>query len=203
MSSLSMIGLISLASIRSSNGEVKAALEKVKGLLYDYASVHRALEMPVHSAMVDASVYLRALCQSIRRSRLDARNIRLAFVAPPLQLRSDRCWRLGMIVSELIANSVKHAFSSQGGSIQVELASSGSLIRCRVSDNGSSEGQSLPGSGLKIIEALARESTAKSSIASAPAALLRFSRFPRIMGFIAQDTQPNHQPCRIHSDFTP
>jgi two-component sensor histidine kinase len=153
----SMIGLVSLVAARSADGEVRNALNDVVGLLHNHASVHRALEMPAFSTVIDASDYIRVLCQSIRSAKLDERNIELMFVEHPLDMPSERCWRLGMIVSELIANSVRHAFDRRGGTIRVELSSSGSIAQCCVSDNGSSQGPYSSGNGLRIVEELSRE----------------------------------------------
>jgi two-component sensor histidine kinase len=153
----SVIGLVSLIAARSTNDDVKDSLSCVMNLLHDYAGAHRALQMPSYGTVVDASRYIRALCQSIRRARLDYRNIELVLVECPLQMRSDRCWKLGMIVSELITNSMRHAFDGRSGTIRVELTESGSFAQCCVMDNGSSRGCHAPGEGLKIVEALAKE----------------------------------------------
>ena len=65
---------------------------------------------------------------------------------------------MGMIVVELITNAVRHAFDGQGGKIEVECRRSGAFVECLVSDNGSvSSADVRPGSGLKIISALAQE----------------------------------------------
>jgi two-component sensor histidine kinase len=153
----SVIGLVSLIAARSTNDDVKDSLSSVMNLLHNYAGAHRALQMPSYSTVVDASQYIRALCQSIRRARLDYRDIELVLVECPLQMRSDRCWKLGMIVSELITNSMRHAFQGRSGTIRVELSESGSFAKCCVIDNGSSPGCRAPGEGLKIVDALAKE----------------------------------------------
>jgi two-component sensor histidine kinase len=152
-----IVGHASLAAARSANDEVKRALAGVTRLLHHFADVNRALEMPTHSTVIDVSDYIRMLCQSIRRARLDDRGIELVLVASPLQMRSERCWKLGIIVSELITNSVRHAFDNRGGRIRIELSSAGSYVQCCVIDNGSSQSSGVPGQGLKIIEALAKE----------------------------------------------
>jgi two-component sensor histidine kinase len=152
-----IIGHTSLAASRSTNDEVKQALAGVTRLLHHCADVNRALEMPTHSTIVDVSDYFCVLCQSIRRARLDERNIELVLVSQALQMRSDRCWKLGIIVSELITNSVRHAFSGRGGKIRIELSAAGSYVQCSVIDNGSSQASGVPGQGLKIIESLANE----------------------------------------------
>jgi len=71
-------------------------------------------------------------------------------------MNSERCWRLGLIVSELITNSERHAFGNDGGSIRVELLPSLSFVECRVTDSGTGEAIPGPGHGLKIVEALAK-----------------------------------------------
>ena len=68
-----------------------------------------------------------------------------------------RCWKLGLIVSELITNSVRHALRDRGGTIRVELSKSGPFGECCVADSGSPNGTYTPGAGLKIVEALAKE----------------------------------------------
>ncbi len=152
-----IIGQTSLAAARSANDEVKRALSAVTRLLHHCADVNRALEMPTHSTVVDVSDYICVLCQSIRRARLDHRGIELVLVSHPLLMRSERCWKLGIIVSELITNSVRHAFNGRSGTIQIELSSVGPYVQCSVTDNGSSQGCSVPGQGLRIVEALAKE----------------------------------------------
>ena len=153
----SMIGLVSLAATQSTGGEVKNALEGVKALLHNHACLYHALQMPTYNTVTDASDYVRALCQSIKRAKLDDRNIELTLVEHPVKMRSERCWRLGMIVSELIANAARHAFDGRGGAIRIELSASGPIAQCQVTDNGSSSGAAQWGNGLKIVEELARE----------------------------------------------
>ena len=153
----SIIGRASMIAARSTSEEVKKALAAVTRILHDCADVHRSLEMPTLSTMVDASDYVRALCQSIKRAKLDGRGIELVLVEHPLQMRSERCWMLGMIVSELITNSARHAFGDRGGQIQIKLSGAGPYAQCSVTDNGSSRDPGTPGQGLKIIEALVKE----------------------------------------------
>ena len=83
--------------------------------------MHHALQMPEHSSRIDAALYLRQLCRAICGSKLDAKGIKLLLVERPFQMDSERCWRLGLIVSELITNSTRHAFRDNGGLIRVEL----------------------------------------------------------------------------------
>jgi two-component sensor histidine kinase len=152
----SAIQVVSFTAAKSPDRNVKAALAGVMEQLHNYARVHHALQMPVNNDCIDASAYLRGLCGSISRSKLENRNIELVLVEHPFQMTSERCWMLGMIVAELITNAVRHAFDRKGGAIEIECRPSGGLVECRVSDNGSvSTADVRPGNGLRIIESLA------------------------------------------------
>jgi two-component sensor histidine kinase len=150
------ISAVSLAARRSNNDEAKDALSVVVELLHRYADVHRALQMPECDTPVDAAAYLHQLCSSITRSQLEGKKIGLVLAAQSLRLPADRCWRLGMIVFELINNAARHAFSAREGEIRAELLSADPFVECRVMDNGSVIGEVHSGHGLKIIDALSK-----------------------------------------------
>jgi two-component sensor histidine kinase len=149
------ISIVSAAAA-SGNDKVKGALSRVEDLLHRFADVHRALEMPEYDKPVDAAAYLSQLCRSISRSQLDGRKIELVLAAQPLQLCADHCWRLGMIVFELINNAARHAFPGREGEIRVELMRAGAFAKCSVTDNGSAAPTVRPGHGLKIIDELSK-----------------------------------------------
>jgi two-component sensor histidine kinase len=148
------IGFANLSAARSGNDDVKVALAGVIQQVTDSARVYRALQMPTADDWIDVAAYLRELCQSISRAKLQHKGIELVFVECPLRLNASRCWRLGMIVSELIANASRHAFRDAGGRIQVELLNRETSVECSVTDNGSGSENIRPGQGMKIIRSL-------------------------------------------------
>jgi two-component sensor histidine kinase len=152
----STIGIISCEAERSNNSGVKVALAKVIEHLYDHARVYRALQMPTRNRWIDAAAYLRELCQSISRAKLQYNGVELVLLEHPLQLSAVRCWRLGLIVAELITNASRHAFAEAGGTIRVELKRRGTSVECRVADDGSGPENIRPGQGLGIIQQLVR-----------------------------------------------
>jgi two-component sensor histidine kinase len=152
----SAIGVISIAKARSANDEAKAALAAVLAQLQNYARVHHALQIPEQTMCIDGAEYLRQLCQAISRSRLESKGIELQLVERTIRMNSERCWRLGLIISELITNAERHAFRNGGGLIRVELMPSLSFVECRVTDSGTSEANTRPGHGRRIVEALAK-----------------------------------------------
>jgi two-component sensor histidine kinase len=153
----SAINLVAVAAVRSDNPEVKTALGNVVELLDEHAAVLGSLKVPDDDALIDAAEYLARLCFCMSRSKLDRMNIHLLFSADTLLLQSDRCWRLGMILYELVTNSARHAyFEGRKGEVRVELSREGTFLKCRVSDNGSVSTRIRPGHGLRILVDLTR-----------------------------------------------
>ena len=152
------ISTLSMAARRSDSLDVKTVLAHVSRKLFAQAELMRALQISEYSTPVDAAEYLGRLCLAISRSRLDGMNIRLVFAADPLTMDSDRCLRLGMIVSELVANSARHAFRERhddhGRIIRVDLRHDGGVAGCRISDNGSATPAIRPGHGTAIVREL-------------------------------------------------
>jgi two-component sensor histidine kinase len=152
----SAIQTVSAKAVHSDNVAVKAALLDVVDLLHQYADVHRALNMPDQGRLTDAARYLQQLCFSIAKYRLDRLAISVLFSADDLRLEGERCWKLGLIVSELLTNVALHAqFDGRHPELRVELMLAGNIVKCGVSDNGSAHEPILRGRGLTIIGELA------------------------------------------------
>jgi two-component sensor histidine kinase len=150
------IGMVSIASARVVDEKAKAVLEAVRKLLQNYAQAHHVLQIPDSRNRVDVAAYLREVCQATHRARFEDSGIELLVTGQTVQMEADRCWRLGLIVSELVTNAAQHAFGEHRGVIRVELRSASPFVECRVTDNGAGMANARPGRGLNIVKALAR-----------------------------------------------
>jgi hypothetical protein len=65
---------------------------------------------PEYDTTVDVAAYLQQLCRAISRAELAGAGIELLLSVHPLRINADRCWLLGMIVFELIADAARHSF---------------------------------------------------------------------------------------------
>jgi two-component sensor histidine kinase len=151
------VASISLAASRASNLEARAALRGTAQRLRDYADVHRSLQGPTVTGKVDVATYLGQLCAAVGRARLDERRVSLSLVAEDIAMEAQRCWRVGLIVSELITNCVRHGFKGAGGEIAIQIARSRSTVLCTVSDNGRAACGAALGRGGQVVDALAKE----------------------------------------------
>jgi two-component sensor histidine kinase len=150
----SVIGIVSAALTRSRELETQRVLGNVMDRLHDHASLYSALQLP-HERVSDASIYLRNVLVAISRARLANGGIGIIYrEAKPIPCSAVQCWTLGMIVSELVTNSVRHAFGTRGGIVDVKLNQIGGLVECCVADNGSVCGPAEPGNGLRIVQSL-------------------------------------------------
>lgn len=107
--------------------------------------------------------------------------VRLDFAVEEVELSPDAAVPLGLVVNEFVTNSLRYAFDGRGGAIKVCVeALEGGVIRVRLSDDGkglpAGPGRpSAPGSGtgMRIIEALARQIGAKPDWSSSGGTTLR------------------------------
>jgi two-component sensor histidine kinase len=153
----SVISRIELAAARSKSAEARATLQEMADRLHNYASLHRALQVPLTS-QVDLSEYLRALCTALERSTLGRRSIRFIPIGRQVLLPSELCWYIALIVCELVTNATKHAGGTRSTCnqrhIDVELAVEGTCLVCRVRDCGTWK-EHPPRRGTHIVHALA------------------------------------------------
>jgi len=153
----SAIDLVSAAVVRADGAETKAALSDIVELLHGHAELHRALAKPRGEILHDAATYIRRLGCAIRRSLLDRMGIRLAFATESIPLQSDRCWRLGLVVHDLVVNAAKHAcFDGRAGEIRIKLNRIGAVVNCVVLDNGSRPASSALAREFRISSDLAK-----------------------------------------------
>jgi two-component sensor histidine kinase len=137
---------------------VQEILAQVQGALEAFACVQRLLYVPDVITCVDGCAYVRQLCRALTRAKLEEKDIELEFVERPLRIDSDQCWRLGMILYELVTNASKHAFGGGSGWIRVELFEHATHIECRIEASGSCTTPEVSrGAGLSMVHELTRE----------------------------------------------
>jgi two-component sensor histidine kinase len=150
------IRLLSSAAALAKSDEARSTLLAVQTRLENFARVHQALQVPEFRTNIDGCAYLQQLCAAISLSRLECRGIELEVLDGVCQIDSEQCWRLGIIVAELVAIAARHLFLSSPGRISVAISHRGALIGCRVVDNGvNRENEGIRGT--RIVDALVHE----------------------------------------------
>ena len=123
---------------------------------------------------VELRTYFADLCRSISASMIDdPERLRIETIADGTAANSDVSVSMGLIVTELVINAIKHAFpeESTGGKITVAFAADGEAWILSVSDNGAGmpvdKKLGKPGLGTGIIEALSKQLEASVTVLDA------------------------------------
>lgn len=125
------------------------------------ALIHRNLYQHDNLVGVDTKDYFEKLSASLVESyQLDHHKIVLDLDVEPLLISVDTMIPLGLIVNELITNSLKYAFKeNQEGIIRVSLKEQGDVLTLSVEDSGVGPGKnsdSQPGFGHQLVHSLVK-----------------------------------------------
>ena len=140
------------------------------------ATVQQQLHASGAVGLIEMLPYLSKLCEALSSSMIgDDRHILLKVVAEAGSSNCREAESLGLIVTELVINSLKHAFSedTKDGKITVAYEVSGTDWKLSVADNGSGKpdgvfAQPKSGLGTGIVNALAKQLDAQVATLSGP-----------------------------------
>lgn len=105
-----VLSLLRLQSGRVADPDARAAYEHTLLLIEALAVLYRQLHEHGAGTHIDAGLYLRALCDSIRQAVPVRSSIPVRVEAEPIAIRLYEAMPLGLIVAELVSNGLGHAF---------------------------------------------------------------------------------------------
>jgi two-component system, sensor histidine kinase PdtaS len=160
--SLQIIASVLMQRVRSiQSEEARTHLRDAHHRVMSVATLQRQLAATA-TGDVALRPYLTELCASIGASMIaDPRLLKLTVVADDSVMTADRSVSLGLIVTELVINSLKHAYptATAQGTIAVGFHSASGGWILTVADDGigfpGDHDQSTPGLGTGIVNALA------------------------------------------------
>jgi two-component sensor histidine kinase len=173
--SLQIIASVLLQSARNVQSEdVKVHLQDAHHRVMSIAAVQRQLATS-NLGQVELRPYFTQLCQSLGASMIrDHDQISVAVAIDESKVDADTSVSLGLVVTELVINALKHAFPDhRNGKILVGYMSNGPNWTLSVSDDGvgmspaDDSAAAKPGLGTSIVEALARQLRAEVRVAAA------------------------------------
>lgn len=168
--SLQIIASVLLQEARKSRSdETRAHLTNAHHRVMSVAAMERQLSMSGERE-VQLGRYLRDLCASISASMiLDSSLVALEVVAEDVAVDAKASVCLGLVVTELVINALKHAFpGGRPGRITVRYKREGDDWELSVRDDGVGvSGRRIPGLGTSIVEALAQQLGARVAIEDA------------------------------------
>ena len=168
--SLQIIASILLMKVRTvQSEETRLHLQDAYQRVMSVASVQQQLQAAGPGELIQIGPYLSKLCESLAASMIgDTRPISLKVLTEGGAASSTQAVSLGLIVTELVINALKHAFPDhkKDGQIVVSYAVDGANWKLSVSDNGVGKadlGDSSKTSGLgtSLVQALAQQLEAR------------------------------------------
>jgi two-component sensor histidine kinase len=151
------IASLSLAASRAANQSTREALASAANRLRDHAESHRALLPPPMQVGTNLADYIGRICNAFAKSTLVEREVLLVLDADDIILPADRCWRIGLIIAELIRNAARHGLKGRSGQISVRVAEQVGRLICLVRDTGRPAPSSAPGRGQRLIVSLVND----------------------------------------------
>lgn len=122
------------------------------------ASVHEQIYRSDHLGEIRLDRYLRGIIDSLRTGHEG--DIQIDFHSEPVALGPDQAMAVGLIVTELVANSLKHGFAGEhGGAIKISVTRNGDNVQLTMRDTGRAFDPSQPtkGIGLKLVRSFAKQ----------------------------------------------
>jgi two-component sensor histidine kinase len=162
--SLQIIANIIMSKVKTvESEETRRHLNDAHDRVISIAAVQRHLHVAASSGSIELGPYLTRLCNAISDSMIgDGRSIALSVCGDCGCATSRKAESLGLIVTELVINSLKHAFNvhSKDARITITYDVFGKDWKLVVMDNGIGKpdgvfAQSKSGLGTSIINALA------------------------------------------------
>jgi two-component sensor histidine kinase len=161
--------LLRLESGRSDNSETKDVLNDMQARIRSMALLHESLYRSGIFASADLGAYLRELATHAFRANVNHTGIHLQLELESVTVSMDQATPCGLMVNELISNSLKHAFVGRSdGEVRLTLqhVGVGGQVRLNISDNGLGmpvdlEARCERSLGLRLVKDLANQMLGK------------------------------------------
>lgn len=162
--------LLKMQSKNVQSEEAKMSLVEAFNRVKTIALLHQRLQGSQTFTLIRLNEFITQLTDNIRAS-ISAQNNDLKIISDviPIEVDTDQSISIGLIINELITNSVKYAFDDEPGIVKIELQQDNGQLHLTVSDNGKGfpdnfdpqEGSSL---GFKIVKSLVTKLHAKMKV---------------------------------------
>ncbi len=155
--------LVRLQARNEDNEEVKAILDVTLSRILSIANVHELLYKSNELASIDFNGYSNTLLQSLIDSMVNEQVIDYEITTERIKLPLEIAIPLGLILNELLTNSIKHGFvGRKNGHIDINLSRTPTEYILHVADDGvgippQKQDGSVDSLGLLLIESLTEQ----------------------------------------------
>ncbi|MCR9017080.1 tetratricopeptide repeat-containing sensor histidine kinase [Aquiflexum gelatinilyticum] len=161
--------LLALQTAKIDNKEFQGIMEETQNRVHSIGMIHQRLYQGGNLKTIEMKDFFLNLGEYIIDTFNASQRVSLICTMEPLELEIDQAIPIGLIVNELLSNSLKYAFpNGNKGSIKVSLSERESHLYLQVSDNGIGIGTNPEvhgsGFGTQLIQLLTRQLDGKMSL---------------------------------------
>ncbi len=174
--------LLNLQSRYIKDEEAKGIFKESQERARSMALIHERLYRSTDLKRIDFGDYIRALATDLFRTYVaDSSRIKLELEVEDVMIDIDTAIPLGLIINELLSNSLKHAFpNAKSGKVKVEFKEIDDLCVLKVSDNGVGFPPNIePGQtdslGLQLVTSLTQQIKGELELKKSPGTTFRIS----------------------------
>lgn len=134
--------ILQMQGWRITDPELRQHFEEACGRILSLAKVHELIYKQENVAALDFSLLVRTLCNELFRTHsLRDDHVVLSVRGDTVPLGVDKAEPLALIVHELVADALKHAFGDSGGRLRVEIGAQndGDAVLVVADDGGRSD----------------------------------------------------------------
>lgn len=130
--------MLSLQTQYIEDEDLQKIISDCQGRINSMSLIHESLYKKIDSKEALFSTYIRNLIPKlIDTYHIDESKVKLIMDLEPIQLSLDESIPSGLIINEIVSNSLKHAFpEGKNGTISIGLKRNGQIIELQIADNG-------------------------------------------------------------------
>lgn len=129
--------LLGLQSMYLEDGKVQSALQESQNRVHSMAMAHEKLYQSKNLSSVNIKEYLNEIMQYLLSNyQMDSYNIKVDIQAEQVEIDIKTAAPLGLIINELLTNSLKYAFPNNEGKITLKVCLINDCYHLIIADNG-------------------------------------------------------------------
>ncbi|UKN00335.1 sensor histidine kinase [Paracrocinitomix mangrovi] len=132
-----IISLLNLQSVKTEDEKTKQLLEESSNRIRSISSVHELLYSTKDFSNISAKTYIEHLIENIELSQLNKEvSTAINYHIEDVSLSLEKGIPLGLIINEIVTNSLKHAVVENAVNIDIQLNSNNNSIDVLIKDSG-------------------------------------------------------------------
>jgi two-component sensor histidine kinase len=188
----SLDALIRQRAMASTDPKIQFAFEQASELVHVVARLNNRLNIAAGDSTLDSGIFVYDLCEDLKACARSGIEIKCEAESHDVALTT--AVPLGLIINELVTNSLKYAFpNNRPGLICVTFSREGDTYRLQVQDNGigMSGGIKGGGLGLHLLQGFSRAIAGKIDIRSTSEGTVTSLEFEALEPLRSEPAQPS------------